>query len=167
MLDVSTFYPFHTISFTSMTGTCPPEIYLRRVAKEKSSDGNCSDVNNDENNGGGEDGGFEVIDPEDILTWDETYGIVPRGILERWRQVCILIMTMMIMSIIAIVYISIRIKFDFAYLYSYRASDKRNLNRALSKSNLTGCNEFDKKFEEFGDAPRTKYPIRNKMSSIS
>ena len=92
-----------------MTGTCPPEIYLRRVAKEKSSDRNCSDVNNDENNGGGEDGGFEVIDPEDILTWDETYGIVPRGMLERWRQVCILVTPMMIMSIIAIVYISIRI----------------------------------------------------------
>ena len=34
-----------------MTGTCPPEIYLRRVAKEKSSDGDCSVVNNDENSG--------------------------------------------------------------------------------------------------------------------
>ena len=49
----------------------------------------------------------------------------------------------------------------------HRAADKKGLVRTKSKSNLTGYDEYNKRFEEFGDLPRVKHPIRNKMSSQS
>ena len=41
---------------------------------------NGIDSNNDDQNRN-----KQVIDPDDLLEFDETYGVVPRGMLEKWR----------------------------------------------------------------------------------
>ena len=46
---------------------------------------NDSNVDNDRSNEDGRNMNVQQIDPDDMLEFDETYGVVPRGLLERWR----------------------------------------------------------------------------------
>ena len=61
---------------------------------------NNSNVDNDRSNEDGRNTNIQHIDPDDILEFDETYGVVPRGLLERWRCIYILMIILkMIMMI--------------------------------------------------------------------